>query len=513
MTRPLDHGRTTTTPARGPGPAPHAVVIGAGFGGLAAAIRLGARGYRVTVLDRLDAPGGRAYVHRIGGYTFDAGPTIVTAPFLFEELWTLCGKRMEEHVELRPMDPFYRIRFDDGSIFDTNGDAEFMRREVGRLSPDDVEGYERLLEASGDRYGFGFEELGNMPFSSFAAMAKALPKLAMFRSDRSVHKMVSGYLKDPRLRIALGFHPLFIGGNPLTITSMYTLISSLERKWGVHFAMGGTGALVQGLADLVEGQGSTIRCGETVSEILVENGVAKGVRLETGEVIRAHLVVSNADVAHTYGKMVAPGLRKRWTDRKIEKTAWSMGVFVWYFGTNRRWDDVQHHTIVLGPRYEGLLQDIFTNHYLPSDFSLYLHRPTATDPSLAPPGCDAFYALSPVPNLLSGTDWAATAESYRAAIEERLEQTVLPGLKGSVTVSHVTHPLDFKDRLLAHQGAAFGPEPLLLQSAWWRTHNKSEEVKNLFFVGAGTHPGAGLPGVLASARILEKEMPHAEVFR
>ncbi len=513
MTRPLDHGRTTTTPARGPAPPPHAVVIGAGFGGLAAAIRLAARGYRVTVLDRLDAPGGRAYVHRIDGYTFDAGPTIVTAPFLFEELWTLCGKRMADHVELRAMDPFYRIRFDDGSIFDTNGDAEFMRREVARLSPEDVEGYERLLEASGDRYGFGFEELGNTPFSSFAAMAKALPKLAGFRSDRSVHKMVSSYLKDPRLRIALGFHPLFIGGNPLTITSMYTLISSLERKWGVHFAMGGTGALVNGLVDLVEGQGSTIRCGVTVEEIIVENGTAKGVRLASGEVIRAHLVVSNADVAHTYGRMIDPSLRRRWTDRKIEKTAWSMGVFVWYFGTNRRFDDVKHHTIVLGPRYEGLLEDIFQNHYLPSDFSLYLHRPTATDPSLAPDGCDAFYALSPVPNLRSGTDWAATAESYRAAIEERLEQTVMPGLKKAVTVSHMTHPLDFKDRLLAHEGSAFGPEPLLFQSAWWRTHNKSEEVKNLFFVGAGTHPGAGLPGVLASARILEKEMPHAEVFR
>jgi phytoene desaturase len=277
--------------------------------------------------------------------------------------------------------------------------------------------------------------------------------------------------------------------------------------------MGGTGALVKGLADLILGQGSTIRCNTTVAEIIIEKGVAKGVRLESGEVIRAQLVVSNADVAHTYGRMIAPKWRKRWTDRKIEKTAYSMGVFVWYFGTNRRFDDVKHHTIVLGPRYEGLLTDIFKNKYLSSDFSLYLHRPTATDPSLAPPGCDAFYALSPVPHLDSGTDWEATAETYRAAVEARLEETVLPGLKGSVVASHVTHPLDFQNRLLAHKGAAFGPEPLLLQSAWWRTHNKSEDIENLFFVGAGTHPGAGLPGVLASARILEKEMPHAEVFR
>ncbi len=513
MTRPIDHDGEVRTVAPGAGPPPHAVVIGTGFGGLAAAIRLGARGYRVTMLERLDAPGGRAYVHRIDGFTFDAGPTIVTAPFLFEELWTLCGKRMSDHVELRAMDPFYRIRFDDGSVFDTNGDPEFMRREIGRMSPGDVEGYERLHAASHDRYHFGFEVLGNTPFSSFAAMAKALPKLAMFRSDRSVHAMVSSYLKDPRLRTALGFHPLFIGGNPLTITSMYTLISSLERKWGVHFAMGGTGALVKGLADLVEGQGSTIRCNATVAEILVEKGVAKGVRLENGEVIRAQLVVSNADVAHTYGKMIAPQWRKRWTDRKIEKTDYSMGVFVWYFGTNRRWDEVKHHTIVLGPRYEGLLEDIFKNKYLASDFSLYLYRPTATDPSLAPAGCDSFYALSPVPHLDSGTDWTTMAETYRAAVEARLEATVLPGLKGSVVASRLTHPLDFQNRLLAYKGSAFGSEPRLLQSAWWRTHNKSEDVENLFFVGAGTHPGAGLPGVLASARILEKEMPHAEVFR
>ncbi len=513
MTRPIHHAEDVTPRVSGPGPKPHAVVIGSGFGGLAAAVRLGARGYRVTILERLDRPGGRAYVHKIDGFSFDAGPTIVTAPFLFEELWTLCGKRMSDDVELRPMSPFYRIRYDDGSTFDCSDDPEAMRREIARLSPGDVEGYERLLEASRERYHYGFEKLGNEPFSSVMSMVKAVPQLAKWRSDRSVHAMVSRYLKDPRLRIAFGFHPLFIGGNPLTITSMYTLISYLERKWGVHYAMGGTGSLVKGLVGLVLGQGGNVRCDATVEEILIEDGVAKGVRLADGEVIRASLVVSNADIARTHRDMIPARWRKRWTNKKIDRTHYSMGVFVWYFGTNRRWNDVKHHTIVLGPRYEGLLEDIFKNKYLSQDFSIYLHRPTATDTTVAPPGCDGFYALSPVPHLDSGTDWEDIAESYRAAVEARLEETVLPGLKGTVIASHVTHPLDFETRLLAHKGAAFGPEPLLTQSAWFRPHNKSEDIANLFFVGAGTHPGAGLPGVLASARIFEKEMPHAETFR
>lgn len=483
---------------------PHAVVIGSGFGGLAAAIRLGARGYRVTILERLDKPGGRAYVHKQDGFSFDAGPTIVTAPFLFEELWTLCGHKMEDDIKLVPLDPFYRIVFDDGSHFDCSGDPARMRAEVARLSPGDVEGYEAFYRASEARYSFGFEVLGNQPFSNFSDMMKALPKLAALRSDRSVWKAACKYVKDERLRILLSFHPLFIGGNPLSVTSVYILISYLEREFGVHFAMGGTGALVQGLVKLVEGHGNRIRYNTTVDEITVVNGRATGVRLETGEVIPADIVVSNADIGWTYSHLLRDTKRKRWTDRKVDGLDYSMGVFVWYFGTNRRYDDLAHHTVLMGPRYEGLLKDIFKNKVLSEDFSLYLHRPTATDPSLAPEGCDTFYALSPVPHLDADVDWNEMAEPYRKAVEARLEERLMPGLSQSIVTSRITHPLEFAERLLSWRGAAFGPEPLLTQSAWFRTHNKSEDVEGLYFVGAGTHPGAGMPGVLASAKILDQ---------
>jgi phytoene desaturase len=482
---------------------PHAVVIGSGFGGLAAAIRLGARGYRVTILERLDAPGGRAYVHKQDGFSFDAGPTIVTVPFLFEELWELCGRKMSDDVTLAPLDPFYRIVFDDGSHFDCSGDPDKMRAEVARISPQDVKGYEAFLKASEDRYWYGFEVLGNMPFTNFTDMVKALPKLAALRSDRSVWRAVCRYVKDQRLRILLSFHPLFIGGNPLSVTSVYILISYLERRWGVHFAMGGTGALVKGLLGLVESQGNRIRYNATVDKIDVVNGHATGVTLDNGETISADLVVSNADIAWTYSNLLRDVPRRRWTDRKVDSLDYSMGVFVWYFGTNRRYDNLEHHTVLMGPRYEELLKDIFKRKVLADDFSIYLHRPTATDPSLAPEGCDAFYALSPVPHLDADVDWETMAEPYRKAIEARLEERLMPGLSKNIVTSHVTHPRDFANRLLAWRGAAFGPEPLLTQSAWFRTHNKSEEVDNLYFVGAGTHPGAGMPGVLASAKILD----------
>lgn len=492
----LDHARR-----------PHAVVIGSGFGGLAGAIRLGARGYQVTVLERLDAPGGRASVFRQDGFTFDAGPTIVTAPFLLEELWALCGKRLEDDVELRRMDPFYRIRFQDGSAFDYRGEAAAMRAEVARFSPGDVAGYERFMKASEAIYRVGFEQLGDVPFSSWTDMARVAPDLVRLGGWRSVYQMVSRYVRDEKLRTVLSFHPLLVGGNPFSASSIYALIAWLERRWGVWFAMGGTGRLVQGMAGLIRGQGGTMRYHAEVAEILVEHGAATGVRLAAGEVVRADVVVSNADASWTYRRLIAPEHRRTWTDRKIERARHSMGLFVWYFGTNRRFEDVQHHTILLGPRYRGLLDDIFRKHRLAKDFSLYLHRPTATDPSLAPPGCDAFYVLSPVPNLASGTDWAQAAEPYRQAIEAELERTVMPGLGASVVSSRVMTPQDFQDRLLSHAGAAFAMEPLLRQSAWFRPHNRSEDIDNLYLVGAGTHPGAGLPGVLCSAKVLDRIVP------
>jgi len=491
---------------------PHAIVIGSGFGGLAAAVRLGARGYRVTVLEKLDAPGGRAYVFRQDGFTFDAGPTIVTAPFLFEDLWKLCGKTLADDVELRPVSPFYRIRFDDGEIFDCSADAGEMRDAVRRLAPGDVAGYERFMAMSRTICRIGFEELGHLPFGSPKDMARVLPDLLRLGSYRSVYGMVSKYVRDPRLRIVLSFHPLLIGGNPFTTTAVYSLIAHLERHWGVHFAMGGTGRLVQGLVRLIEGQGGSVRCDAEVAEIEVENGAATGVRLATGERLAARIVVSNADSANTYRKLLPDRYRRRWTDRRLDRSRYSMSLFVWYFGTRRRYDEVQHHTILLGPRYRGLLDDIFTRKRLADDFSLYLHRPTATDRSLAPAGCDAFYVLSPVPNLAGDVDWTTMAEVYRARISRHLGATLLPGLEENIATSRLMTPLDFRDRLSSHQGAAFGLEPVLMQSAWFRPHNRSEEVERLFLVGAGTHPGAGLPGVLSSARVLDQVVPDARTF-
>ena len=489
---------------------PEAIVIGSGFGGLAAAVRLGARGYRVTVLEKLDAPGGRAYVYRQDGFTFDAGPTVITAPFLFEELWALCGRRMADDVELRPVTPFYRIRFDDGSSFDYSGDADAMRAEVARLAPGDVEGYERFLKASEAIYKVGFEQLGHVPFSSWTDMARALPQLLKLEGWRTVHSLASKHVRDERLRVVLTFQSLLVGGNPFATTSVYCLIAFLERRWGVHFAMGGTGSLVKGLVGLIEGQGGRVLCNQPVAEITVKDRTATGVRLVDGRTLRADVVVSNADSASTYRHLVAPEHRRRWTDRRIERARYSMSLFVWYFGTRRQYPEVAHHTISLGPRYRPLLADIFERKHLAEDFSLYLHRPTATDPSLAPPGCDAFYVLSPVPHLQSGTDWERQAEPYRLAIQRALQATLLPGLENQIVTSRMLTPQDFQDRLSSFRGAAFGLEPVLTQSAWFRPHNRSEELDRLYLVGAGTHPGAGLPGVLSSARILDTLVPHAD---
>ncbi|MCJ2008230.1 phytoene desaturase [Methylobacterium sp. J-092] len=491
---------------------PYAVVVGSGFGGLAAAIRLGARGYRVTVLERLDKPGGRARVHRQDGFTFDAGPTIVTAPFLFEELWTLCGRRMADDVTLVPMRPYYRIRFDDGATFDYSGDLAAMRAEVAKFSPADVAGYERFMAQSEAIFRVGFEELGHVPFGRIRDMLRIAPDLVRLGGHRSVYDVVAKYIRDERLRTIFSFHPLLIGGSPFRASAIYCLIAHLERRWGVHFAMGGTGRLVDGLVGLIAGQGGTLRCDAEVAEITVARGAATGVRLADGTTIAADIVVSNADSAHTYRNLVPASARRRWTDRKVDKAHSSMGLFVWYFGTKRKYPDVAHHTILMGPRYRALIDDIFRRKHLADDFSLYLHRPTETDPMLAPPGCDAFYVLSPVPNLAGGQDWAALAEPYRRRIEASLEATVLPGLSAEIVTSKVTTPQDFRDDFLSFRGSGFGLEPVLTQSAWFRPHNASEDVRNLFLVGAGTHPGAGLPGVLSTARVLDTVVPDARVF-
>lgn len=501
--------KAVNEPERDGDPRPHAVVIGSGFGGLAAAVRLGARGYRVTVLEKLDAPGGRAYVFREGGYVFDAGPTIITAPFLLEELWNLAGRKLEDDVTLTEINPFYGIRFDDGTVFHCSRDAEAMRQEVAKFSPEDVAGYERFLKKSQQIFEIGFEQLGHVSFHKLTDMLKIAPDLLKFSGHRSVYSLVSQYIKNEKVRIALSFHPLLIGGNPFSASSIYCLISYLEREWGVHFVMGGTGELITGLAGLIEGQGGAVRCNAEVEQITVEDGRATGVRLAGGEHVAADIVVSNAETGHTYKHLLSDTKRRRWSDANVERARYSMSLFVWYFGTRKQYPDVDHHTILLGPRYRGLLDDIFKHKTLAEDFSLYLHRPTATDPSLAPDGCEAFYVLSPVPNLDADVDWETMAEPYRQAIEKRLEETLMPGLKDAVEVSRVMTPLDFRDRLNSTRGAAFGLEPVLTQSAWFRAHNRSEDIQGLYLVGAGTHPGAGVPGVISSARVLDSVVPDA----
>lgn len=482
-------------------------MIGSGFGGLAAAIRLGARGYRVTVVEKLEQPGGRARVHRQDGFTFDAGPTIITAPFLLEELWALCGRKLADDVELRPMSPFYRIIFDDGETFDYSGDPEATRREIARFSPGDVAGYDRYLSTSEAIYKVGFEQLAHVPFDKLRTMLGIVPEMMRLQSYRSVYGIVSRYVKNERLRTVMSFHPLLIGGNPFATTSIYSLISFLEKNYGVYSAIGGTGRIVEGLVGLARGQGVEFRFGAEVDRIEVDNGRAAGLRLRSGETLPADIVVSNADAAWTYRHLLPAGGKDHWGDRRLERAKYSNGLFVWYFGTRRRYDEVAHHSILMGPRYRGLLDDIFRRKHLSRDFSLYLHRPTATDPSVAPAGCDTFYALSPVPNLEGSTDWTSAAEDYRRAIERRLEATLLPGLGDEIVTSRVTTPLDFERDLCAYRGAGFSLQPLLTQSAWFRPHNRSHDVEGLYLVGAGTHPGAGVPGVLSSAKILDSVVP------
>ncbi len=490
-----------------------AIVIGAGLGGLAAAMRLGAKGYEVTVIDRLDSPGGRGSALHMEGHRFDLGPTIVTVPELFRDLWTACGRDFDADVDLRALDPFYEIRWPDGSTFTARQDTDAMRAEVARLSPGDVAGYDRFLRDAAARYDFGFCDLGRRSMHRFADLVRVLPRFARLRADRSVASHAKRRFRDPRLQMAFSFHPLFIGGDPFNVTSMYILVSHLEKEFGVHYAMGGVAAIAEAMVKVIVAQGGTIRMGAEVDEILIENGAAKGVRLANGRVEAAELVVSNADAGHTYDRLLRNGPRKRWTPARLRSRRWSMGLYVWYFGTRdtaAMWPDVGHHTILNGPRYKGLVRDIFIKGQLSEDMSLYLHRPSVTDPSVAPEGGDTFYALSPVPHLGfdRAVDWAAEAASYKDKVAAQLE-TLIPGFRERITASHVMTPPDFRDRYLSTNGSGFSIEPRILQSAWFRPHNISEEARGLYLVGAGTHPGAGLPGVISSAEILGQLVPDA----
>ncbi|MEM9970965.1 MAG: phytoene desaturase family protein, partial [Pseudomonadota bacterium] len=417
-------------------------------------------------------------------------------------------------VDIRPIDPFYQILCTDGSVFTARQSTEAMREEVARLSPRDVAGYEAFLKAAYKRYVVGYEGMVAKPMHRPWETIRVLPEFAMLRADRSILGMARKYVKDERLRMALSFHPLFIGGDPRRVTSMYALVSHLEKDQGVHYAMGGVASVAQAMQRVIERQGGRIRFGATVDEIELTGRRATGVVLEGGERLAADLVVSNADPGHTYDHLLRKTLKRRWSPAKLGYAKWSMGLFVWYFGTRGtrgKWADVGHHTILSGPRYEGLLKDIFTRGVLAEDMSLYVHRPSITDPGVAPDGGDTFYALSPVPHLghSDPVDWATMAETYRARVQKVLEDRLLPGLGDHLTASEVFTPETFRDRYLSPLGAGFSIEPRILQSAWFRPHNVSEEAEGLYLVGAGTHPGAGLPGVVSSAEVLDQLVPDA----
>ena len=479
------------------------VIIGSGFGGLSAGIRLQAQGHEVTILEKRDKPGGRAYVYEQDGFIFDGGPTIITAPWLIHDLFALCGKQTEDYVKIIPIDPFYNIRFQDGLVFHYNSDRENILRQIRDISPDDVEGYLRFAQEGAKIYEKGFE-LIDKPFTHFTDMIKVAPDLVRLQAQKSVAGFVNQYIKDERLRQVFSFHPLLIGGNPFESTAIYALIHTLEQKFGVWYAVGGTGALVRALTRLFEDMGGKLVLNSEVAQIVIDEQTrrATGVQTCNEQFYPASLVVSNADVAHTYLDLVPARFRRKNTDRKIKGMNYAMSLFVLYFGTNRKYEQVAHHEILMGPRYKGLLDDIFKHKKLAEDFSLYLHRPTATDPSLAPEGCDSWYVLSPVPHLGGDTDWTTMAKPYRDAIVNYLEQHYLPDLSKHIITEHYIDPLHFRDTLNSYLGSAFSVEPVLTQSAWFRPHNISEDVANLYFVGAGTHPGAGLPGVMSSGKIV-----------
>lgn len=476
------------------------VIIGSGFGGLAGGIRMQAAGYSVTILEKLDQIGGRGRVFKINGFSFDAGPTVITVPPIFEDLFTLAGKDMKDYVELLPVHPYYRIYFDDKTHFDYDHPDKNIP-QIQELAPGDVEGYKRMLKGIKPIYEKGFKELSFKPFITLASMLKVAPSLIKLQSYRSNAGFVAKYVKNEKLRTVFSFHPLLIGGNPFTVPSIYSLIQYLEKEYGIWFAKGGTSSLVHALAKLFKELGGQIILNKEVKKIDIENKTVKAVTAVDGQQYPADIVISNADPAFTYTKLVDAKWRKKNSDKRYRKAKYSMGLVVIYFGTKKQYPDMKHHTIILGPRYKGLLEDIFNKKILTDDFSSYLHVPTRTDPGMAPPGHDAFYILVPVPHLDSGTDWESIKDSFKDKILSFLDENYLPELKENLVVDKIMTPQDFKDDYNSYKGTGFSVEPVFIQSAWFRPHNKSEDVKGLYLVGAGTHPGAGLPGVVSSAKV------------
>jgi phytoene desaturase len=478
-----------------------AVVVGSGFGGLALAIRLQAAGIATTLVEKRDKPGGRAYVYEDEGFTFDAGPTVITDPSALEELFEVAGKKLADYVELLPVSPFYRLCWEDGYQFDYVNDQAELDRQIAAKNPKDLAGYRDFLAYSKAVFEEGYLKLGTVPFLNFRDMVRAGPALAKLQAWKSVYAKVADYIGDEQLRQAFSFHSLLVGGNPFATSSIYALIHALERQWGVWFPRGGTGALVRGMAQLFEDIGGTVHLSAEASKIELVDGRATAVVLRDGRRFAADLVASNADVVHTYATLLSGTPRGEAAAKSLKRKKFSMSLFVIYFGLKRHRPDIQHHTVCFGARYRELIAEIFKGAELPADFSLYLHNPCATDPSLAPDGAGSFYVLSPVPHLGNADiDWEVEGPRYRDRIFDYLEKYYIPGLREDLVTSRIFTPVDFRDELNAHVGSAFSLDPVLTQSAWFRPHNRDDVIPNLYITGAGTHPGAGVPGVVGSAK-------------
>ena len=485
----------------------HSLVIGAGFGGIAAALRMRARGHKVTLIERLDAIGGRAQAFEQGGFRHDAGPTVITAPFLFDELFALFDEKREDHLDFRPLDPWYRFYFHEGSEFDYRPSLEDTHAEIARFSPEDMKNYDRLISTSKDIFDIGFSELADRPFTRFGAMLKQIPQLLRLKSYMTVAQLVNSHIKHPLLRQAFSIHPLLVGGNPFDTTSIYALIHYLERKWGVYFCMGGTGKLVAELENLMRRQGIEILLNTDVREIMVSHDSSNkvtGVIIQDGTQISADRIICNGDPPTIYAEMLPAhkGKRKKALPDKV--TRYSMGLYVLFFGTKKTYPNIAHHTIWMGKRYKELLHDIFNRKILADDFSLYVHRPTATDASFAPEGCDSFYVLCPVPNLQGNVDWEQEGPALQQRIVAALDKTIMPGLTEHIVEDFYMTPEDFKTRYRSMHGAGFSIAPNFTQSAWFRYHNRDPHLSNLYFSAAGAHPGAGMPGVLCSAKVVDR---------
>ena len=481
------------------------IVVGSGFGGLASALRLRAKGYEVTLVEKHPDLGGRARVFKKGNFIYDGGPTVITAPYLIEELFSLYNKKVSDYVKIVPLDLWYRFVFSDGETFDYSGNEKSMEKEIKKFSEKDYEGYNKLVKFTEKIFDKGFTDLSDKPFNNLSFMLKQIPSLLNLKSYQSVYGLVSNYVSNEKLRRVFSMHPLLVGGNPFTTTSIYTLILFLEKKWGIHYSMGGTGSVVKALEKLMKEEGIKIIKDAEVTEIISDNKDVKAVKINKSNVINCDYVVCNSDPPNVYKNLIKSKKNYNFLfKQKMKRMDYSMGLFVYYFGSKKQYNDVAHHTIYFGKSYEKHLEKIFEKKVLSEDISYYLHRPSATDPNMAPNNQDAFYVLVPVPNNLSNINWLNEGEKFKNLVLDKMDKTVLPGIKENVVSDFYLTPDYFEKDLATLHGSGFSIQPKFSQSAYFRFHNQSEVFDNLYFVGAGTHPGAGMPGVISSAKVLDK---------